>query len=602
MYPKKSVLKRKVQKLDLQLGKDHWYNYQRFMAKVLEDFPDEVKHVVLGHLRSRNFEKLLEWADQFADTSHEGYASTHADKSHMGVELYRSTSQLVALIKKYPFPADHLKQSAKESAWEKFLHAEKRCKRYNLKFRSLETKTWDTHNDICFRMSNFISHVIGFTPDYEKIYELCNFGPGASIGIHGNSTNLGKKLLSDEWTCTPSALPFALTALARDQHVWELLIPKRAGYTCLDPKAFREEFLKKVRLVQHNKIVFVPKTTLVDRTIAVEPLLNGYLQKGVDVFMRQRLKKVRVYLSKQERNAHFAYLGSLPEQADPFVTIDLSSASDSISTEMVRRLLPFDWFIFMNQLRAKSYTTNDKEFTPYQKFVSMGNGFCFPLESLIFASVCSLYAEPGDFRVYGDDIIVRQSIAKQVLQTLWWLGFRHNPKKTFISGPFKESCGADWLEGHDVRPLTLDHPFDSLSEVIKFYNLSLQKDFWSSRFEGAREFLFNLVPPELRMCRPYKGSIFGAFEVPLDKFQGSPFSVWDRNTQAWMWLELDMVGRPDRDFDHAAERFHTVLTMAAVRGLPSHKPFSKRRETSRTIRVKSYAGAESTWLPPTPRL
>lgn len=593
MHPKKSILKRKVQELNLKLGKDHWYNYQRFMAKVLEDYPVEVSNKVNGLIRAKDFVTLLNWADSY-------YSSLAA--SQESAETKRSASQLVALIKKYPFPAPELAEQARSKAWKIFLLAEKRCKRYNLKFRRLETKSWDSHNDICNRMSNYISYIIGFKPDMEAIYGQCSFGPGASIGVHGNATNFGRKLLSETWTCTPSALPFALSALARDQHIWELVLPKRAGFTCLDVDEFRKVFKDKVRLVHNNKIVFVPKTTLVDRTIAVEPLLNGYLQKGVDNFMRQRLKRAGIDLSDQGKNQFLAYQGSLPDQADPFVTIDLSSASDSISSEMVRRLLPYDWFIFLNQLRAKSYTLDDKEFFPYEKFVSMGNGFCFPLETLIFASVCSLYSKPKDFSVYGDDIIVRQSVAQQVLQTLWWLGFRHNSGKTFLEGPFRESCGADWFEGREVRPLTLDHPLDTLEELIKFYNLSLQKDFWSDRFYQVREFLIGLVPEDIRFVRPYKGNESGAFEVPLDKFQSSPFSSWDRYTQSWKWLELDSTGRPDKGLPVGTERYNTVLAMAAVRGLPSSKPFSKRRETSRSIRVKSYAGAQSTWLPPLLRL
>lgn len=590
MYPKKSVLRRSVQKLNLQLGKDSWKIYQGLMAKVLEDYPLEVRNKVLGLLRSKDFVTLLKWTDSFKSLADE----------QESVASNRAASQIVALIKKYPFPAPGLKESARLSAWEKFLSAEKRCRRYNLKFQRLETGRWDARSDICQRMSSFISRVIGFSPILPEIYESCSFGPGASIGVHGNSTNLGRKLLSEKWTCTPSALPFAISALAKDFHIWELLnpqLPKRGGIFCSDINDFRKRVIDKVWLVQQNKIVFVPKTTLVDRTIAVEPLLNGYLQKGVDVFMRRRLKKIGIDLTDQRRNQYLAYLGSLPDQDDPFVTIDLSSASDSISTEMVKRLLPPDWFDFLNCIRAKKYTIDDKEFIPYHKFVSMGNGFCFPLETLIFASVCSLYSKPKDFTVYGDDIIVRRSVSSRVLQTLWWLGFRHNPDKTFLNGSFKESCGADWFEGRDTRPLTLDSPLDSLSEIIKFYNLSLEKDFWSTRFSEVREYLLNLVPEELRLVRPYKGQIGGAFEVPLDKFQSSRFSSWDRYTQCWRWFELDEVGRPDKDFQTQTERFQTALMMAAVRGLPSSKPFSKRRETLQTVRVKAYAGAVSTWLP-----
>jgi len=591
MYPEKSILNRSIRKLNLKLGKDSWLIYQQFMAKVLVDYPIDVRNKVLGLIRAKDFVKLLDWADSFQK-------SPAAEQR--GVAGVRATSQLVALIRKYPFPAPALKENARARAKEKFLAAEDRCKRYNLRFHRLEKGTWDTRNDIHQRMSQYISYVIGFRPDYEKMFELCSFGPGASIGVHGNATNMGRKLLSDTWSCTPSALPYALSALARDDHILELVLKEKdRRYTCLDVHSFREKIMGRIRLVHHNKIVFVPKTTLVDRTIAVEPLLNGYLQKGVDVFMRRCLKRVGIDLSDQSRNQHLAFLGSnTPGDSDPFVTIDLSSASDSISTEMVRRLLPYDWFVFLNQLRSKEYTFDDKTFYPYHKFVSMGNGFCFPLETLIFASVCQLYSSPKDFTVYGDDIIVRQSVAKQVLQTLWRLGFRHNLDKTFLEGPFRESCGADWYEGRDVRPLTLDHPLDSFQEIVKFHNLSLRKDFWSDRFSQVREYLMSLIPPELRLCRPYRGNEFGAFEVPLDIFQSSPFSSWDKYSQCWRWLELDIVGKPDKALRLYGERYYTVLTMAAVRGSPSHKPFSKRRETSQTVRMKAYAGASSTWLPP----
>lgn len=589
MYSKKSMLNRSVRKLNLKLGKDSWLIYQGFMAKVLEDYPIEIANKVNGLIRAKDFVKLLEWADSFSKTS---------AAEHRGLAFTRASSQLTALIKKYPFPAVGLKETARSTAWNKFLSAEQRCRRYNLKFQRLEKGRWDTQNDIHQRISAYIAYVIGFTPDHDAMSEYCGFGPGASIGVHGNSTNLGRKLLSESWTCTPSALPYAISALARDGHILELLLKGNDRYTCLDTAKYREVLRSRVRLVQHNKIVFVPKATLVDRTIAVEPLLNGYLQKGVDVFMRRRLKRVGIDLSDQSRNQRLARLGSNPLENDPFVTIDLSSASDSLSTEMLRRVLPYDWFVYLNNLRAKNYTLDDKIYYPYHKFVSMGNGFCFPLETLIFASVCQLYSKPDDFSVYGDDIIVRQSVAHKVLQTLKKLGFRHNSEKTFLEGPFRESCGADWFEGQDVRPLTLDSPLDSLQEIIKFFNLSQRKDFWSCRFHQVREYLMELVPLELRFCRPYRGNEFGAFEVPLDKFQSSPFSRWDRYTQCWKWLELDETGRSDKDLMSHKERYFTVLTMAALRGSPSRMPFSKRRETSQTVRVKAYAGATSTWLPP----
>jgi len=572
-----------LRQTDQNLSQKAWENYTLVIETVLEDCPVAVASPILHALRQKDFVSLLQQADTLGGAVH----STATDSF--------VAYQLSALIKKYPFPAPELKKQARDSATRKFLAAENRCRKYNLKFHRLSLGRWDAMADIHKRMSAFISYVIGFSPDLPAIYGDCGFGPGASVGVHGQNTNLARKLLSKEWSCTPSALPYAVSALAQDQHVWEILNPTPARPVCFDYSVFAKAATEKIRLVHNNKIVFVPKTTLVDRTIAVEPLLNGYVQKGVDMFMRRRLKRVGLDLTDQTVNQELARLGSLPDQADPFVTIDLSSASDSLSTEMVKFLLPPEWFEFLNSLRSKEYEL-DGVTTPYHKFVSMGNGFCFPLETLIFASVCHV-VNPGDFIVYGDDIIVRQSVASEVLRILRTLGFRQNSDKTFLSGPFRESCGADWFAGRDIRPLTLDYPLDSIESIIKFHNMSLRKPSWASFFDKTRERLISLVPLDVRLCRPFVGTPDSAFEVPHDMFISSRFAKWSRKTLSWSWLEVCRRSVRDTGLE-SHERYATALVMSALKGSPSECPFASRRKTSRTVRRMSYAGATSLWLPP----
>lgn len=583
MSTKRRLVERDVQRFDKTLRKSSYSIYCKMMEVFVQAYPSEVRNKVLGLLRARDFEALLSWADSFGSAMQATAAEAYA------------ASQLVALIKKYPFPAPSLKPKARDRALVKFLQAEQRCKRYNLKFSRVYSPRLARQEDMLSQLSFKIRSIIGEKPNLDLIYDACGFGPGASVGVHGTSTNLARKLLSEEWTCTPSALPFAVAALSRDQHIWELL--SVTPIVCWDISQFRESVTDRIRLVHYNKIVTVPKTTLVDRTIAVEPLLNGYLQKGTDVYMRRLLKRIGIDLTDQCRNQMLAKLGSF-EQSDPFVTIDLSMASDSISKAMVRRLVPPDWYSFLDAIRSPAYLLpNADKAVRYEKFVSMGNGFCFPLETLIFASVCLLFSKPADISVYGDDIIVRQSVAKKVVKTLWALGFRHNPEKTFLQGQFRESCGADWFAGRDIRPLTLDYELDSLSSLIKFHNLSKQKDLWSLYFREVREYLLGLVPWNLQLTRPYSGNVFGAFEVELDKFQSSAFSSWDRDIQCWRWWEIEMRGVPDKGALHH-DRSSTLLMMAAVRGSLSSMPFAKRRTTSQSIRRVAYAGASSTWLPP----
>jgi len=584
MHPKKQVtLSQHLRHTDQKLETLSWKTYAGFLSTVLESYPTTVAAPVLEAIASKDYGWLLQWADTFGGAVH----STAMD-SYLAY-------QLAALIKKYPFPADELKQQARQRAVEKFQHAENRCRKYNLKFHRLNTGRWNRDADIHKRMSSFISYVIGFAPELPEIYRKCGFGPGASIGVHGQNTNLARKLLSREWSCTPSALPYAVSALAQDEHVWELLNPHPERPVCFDYSVFEKSVTEKVRLVQNNNIVFVPKTTLVDRTIAVEPLLNGYLQKGVDEFMRRRLKRIGLDLTDQTVNQELARQGSLPGQQDPFVTIDLSSASDSIATEVVRFLLPPEWFEFLNALRAKKYKLDADEFV-YEKFVSMGNGFCFPLETLIFASACHVVS-PGDFIVYGDDIIVRQSVAREVLRILRGLGFRHNPDKTFLQGPFRESCGADWYAGRDIRPLTLDYALDSVENIIKFHNLTLRKPLWAVHFDKVREYLISLVPSTVRFERPFIGTIDSAFEVPMDRFMTSKYGRWNRKIQTWSWLEICRQASPDKGL-LSNERYSTALIMGALKGSLSNCPFAQRRKTSRTIRRMSYAGSSSTWTPP----
>jgi hypothetical protein len=449
-------------------------------------------------------------------------------------------------------------------------------------------------------MKGWIGKLLGDEPDLPAIYAECGFGPGASIGVTGEATNLSRKLLAEKWTCTPSALPYALSSMKSDFHFWEFLTRGGRNFANLDPEVMLQKFTTRVERVHYNNIVTVPKTTKVDRTIAVEPLLNGYLQKGVDEVLRRRLLRVGIDLRDQTRNQSLARLGSMPDQVDPYVTIDLSSASDSVSLALTRWLLPPAWFHLMDTIRSPAYRLANGRESRYEKIASMGNGFCFPLETLIFASVCALYSDPGDFTVYGDDIIVRQSVSSQVLKTLWRIGFRHNTDKTFLKGPFRESCGADWYQGLDVRPLVLDDELDSLSKIITFHNMSLRKPLWGDRFSKVREYLRRLVPERLRFCRPFSGTESGAFEVELDIFMASRYAAWNCDLSTWEWRELCSRSVPDTGWLRYGDGSYipTLQAMAAVRGLPSRMPFAYRRKTTLSVRRMSYAGTSSNWLPP----
>jgi hypothetical protein len=103
----------------------------------------------------------------------------------------------------------------------------------------------------------------------------------------------------------------------------------------------------------------------------------------------------------------------------------------------------------------------------------MGNGFTFELETLIFIGIISGVTglRPGlDFLVYGDDIIVPKDAARNVLSALRLFGFTPNERKTFVDGPFRESCGGDYFAGVPVRALFVKKTPSTPTEWISLHN------------------------------------------------------------------------------------------------------------------------------------
>ena len=133
-------------------------------------------------------------------------------------------------------------------------------------------------------------------------------------------------------------------------------------------------------------------------------------------------------------------------------TIDLSNASDTVAYQLVKLVLPPDWFELLISLRAP-FTDMDGKRVRLEKFSSMGNGFTFALETLLFWTLCDTVSngEAQVLRVFGDDIIVDTAHAKACVKALEFFGFTPNAKKTFLEGPFRESCGGDYFNGVSVR-------------------------------------------------------------------------------------------------------------------------------------------------------
>jgi hypothetical protein len=349
----------------------------------------------------------------------------------------------------------------KQRALTRWRLSEELCRKTNDKFRELRLRpSTGRVESTLFRAQRKIAAVLG-NLHFPVVLADCKWGPGATFDIKRESATPAKKI-SEAISVTATALPFIRAVIQSDPH-WAAcflgVIPE--GPFSLCSTCFKVVF--------GSRFLTVPKSAKIDRCIAAEPTGNGFLQQGVHSYMRRRLRRFGVRLDDQsinQKRAQVAYTSGLS-------TLDLSMASDTISTELIYFLLPLDWALFLDSLRSKNTLVEDV-WVRTEKFASMGNAFCFELETLIFwalaGSVDDCFGDVHDVTVYGDDIIVNRHHFELVVEILEFCGFVINRSKSFRDGYFFESCGSHFHKGIEVTPVYQTEVVKHPSEVIRAHN------------------------------------------------------------------------------------------------------------------------------------
>lgn len=344
-------------------------------------------------------------------------------------------SQIKALFSKR---ADiELGRDRRLEATIKFEHAERLCRETNTIFnlrRQGRISIDPCVEAVLFAAQRKISRILGEVPSLADI--RARFGPGANTTIT-KANSCPRNKFGAVISASKELLPYA-TELLVQTPAWS----RRGGDGSIQESAP----LPVVRL-DTGKVEFVAKSWKTDRAIAKEPSLNAFWQTGIGDYIARRLSLAGCDLQNgQTINRLAAKEGSLTGE---LATLDLSSASDTVSKELVYDLLPFQWSDFLRKFRTGDVLLNGV-LVRQEKFSSMGNGFTFPLETLLFYSIASSVSERA--YVFGDDIIVETGAVPLLLKVLNVCGFLVNNEKSFMSGPFRESCGGDYYSGIDIRP------------------------------------------------------------------------------------------------------------------------------------------------------
>lgn len=336
----------------------------------------------------------------------------------------------------------------KAVALSSFAAAEESCRITNYRLRQLSegARAPDCMLEkIISRAQHKIEMCLGKAVKWSKMLDWFRWGPGATSSLRGEDATIEGKLREQKISITHEALPLFRAALATDYNWLRIRGVDPSGPTSLTNDHFN--------VVHASRGLVVPKNAKTDRVICAEPSGNLFLQLGFGAYIRRCLLRVGINLDDQTVNQRLA--GEAVSLG--LATVDLKAASDTISQAVVWLLLPFSWASALARLRT-THTSFDGE-TPIalEKFSSMGNGFTFELESLIFWALAESTRDElgvgGCVSVYGDDIILPSSACEVFMAVLQYFGFAANPKKTHSAGPFRESCGKHYFGGQDVTPV-----------------------------------------------------------------------------------------------------------------------------------------------------
>lgn len=377
-----------------------------------------------------------------------------------------------------------------EVAFLKFIESEQTCKLSNERIIKARVLGYGRGvASVLFAAQRKISRILGDLPQMEDLQFA--FGPGANVNVR-KTTSLRWKL-SQKPACSANMVGIIDDVLTQ--------VP---AYTSLHAIETEKSWLVDVDVLP-GELMFVPKNAKTHRSIIVEPSMNSFAQKAYGSHIKSRLLTAGVNLFDQSINRRRARIGSIDGS---LMTIDLSSASDTISRELVADLLPLDWYLALTRCRTSHIVYSKNKGDPIEfnleKFSSMGNGFTFELESLIFYALtwacCHEVGINPDVSVFGDDIICPPEVFDKLKEVFDFCGFSVNTEKSFRSGPFRESCGADFYNGVNVRPFYQKTTW-STATLTAFHNF-LVNSCWSLISPDAVEYLLRVIPTDFHNYGP----------------------------------------------------------------------------------------------------
>lgn len=217
------------------------------------------------------------------------------------------------------------------------------------------------------------------------------------------------------------------------------------------------------------RLSFVPKKFDKLRTMMPGSTLGQFFQLGTGDVIAERLRNMANIDLTNQADCHRLLAKFASRHPDVLDTIDWSEASDRLWISLCDAVLPRDWLEWLKTIRDEVAVYKGKTLT-LPMIGTMGNGFTFPLQTLLFWSILSGIARTDGhdelvISSYGDDGIIPHGMFPSVERFASLVGWKINADKSFTSGCFRESCGMDAIHGEGVRPCQPARP-DVVSGLV----------------------------------------------------------------------------------------------------------------------------------------
>jgi len=445
-------------------------------------------------------------------------------------------SQKTATLKKFSVSSGS--ESSKLHAFLKFANVDLHMLDYDLSYRHLhdaDTLSCSPRDRILIRARALMKSILpSFTED--EFFLHCKNSSGVSVGVKYSDTSNEAKF----------TFPITTTVSAKDLFDSYMRYDHSLSQAVKSFNGSDKNLLPVYQIEESSRSTTVPKTSTIDRLIAIEPTANMYLQQGAMGLMVKNMRLFGLDLSVlPDVHKQFAFEGSLSNE---LATIDFSSASDCMSVGLLEWLLPPQWFQLCMSLRTGHISIFD-DISPITMYATMGNATTFPLETLTFFTIlCASHWEvTGDgimpmykqhkaykhCSVFGDDCIIPTESAAIFMDTCESVGFLVNREKSFFDrSNFRESCGGDFLHGRNVRPFYLKRPpSESTAGVVSWLYSTLNRYISFSRnlYGDLLYIHFDTISYLLTQIQRFHNNIFvvprdypsdaGLYQIDIVRFQ-----------------------------------------------------------------------------------